>query len=80
MSTLAHGGNEGEARQRAHDAYKAALESDPRGASKDTKDLKTALDAAVARENTAKGTSGQRRYCGGHDCREATVRKLGMRQ
>lgn len=59
---MAHGGNEGEARQRAHDAYKAALESDPRGASEDTKQLKAALDAAAARENEAKGTPGQRRY------------------
>ena len=57
-----HGGNEGAERQAAHDAWKQALKTDPGGKGADTQALKTALDAAVARENTAKGTPGQRRY------------------
>ena len=59
---MPHGGNEGAVRQAAHDAWKQALKSDPGGKGADTQALKTALDAAVARENTAKGTPGQPRY------------------
>ncbi|MBC7764396.1 hypothetical protein H7Y29_01650 [Microbacteriaceae bacterium] len=57
---MAHGGNEGEARQRAHDAFKSAERAGVKG--KDLKTLQAQLDAATARENSAKGTPGQKRY------------------
>lgn len=57
---MAHGGNEGAQRQRAYDQYKQAERTGVKG--KDLADLKAQLDAAVARENSAKGTPGQRRY------------------
>lgn len=59
---MAHGGNAGDARQAAYNNYQNALKSDPKGTNADTKTLKTALDAAVARENAEKDTPGQKRY------------------
>lgn len=57
---MAHGGNEGEARQRAVDALRQAERAGVKG--KDLEDLRAAAKAAEARENSAKGTPGQRRY------------------
>lgn len=59
---MSHGGNEGADRQAAYNDYKNARKSDPKGTGNDTTTLKARLDAAVARENSAKGTPGQRRY------------------
>lgn len=61
-ATMSHGGNEGAARQAAYDAYNNAKKADPKGTNATTRALKADLDAAVARENAAKGTPGQRRY------------------
>lgn len=57
---MAHGGNEGEARQRAVEAVKNAEKAGVKG--KDLDALKAARDAAAARENSAKGTPDQKRW------------------
>jgi hypothetical protein len=53
------GGNQGDARQKAHEQLKAAERAGVKGKDLDT--LKAQYNAAVARENSAKGTPGQRR-------------------
>lgn len=58
--TVAHGGNEGEGRQRAYESLKSAERAGVKG--NDLKTLQAQLDAAAARENSAKGTPGQKRY------------------
>ena len=53
------GGNQGDARQKAHEQLKEAERAGVKGKDLDT--LKAQYNAAVARENSAKGTPGQRR-------------------
>ena len=53
------GGNQGDARQKAHEQLKEAEKAGVEG--KDLDALKVQFNAAAARENSAKGTPGQRR-------------------
>ena len=53
------GGNQGDARQKAHEQLKEAEKAGTKG--KDLDALKVQFNAAEARENSAKGTPGQRR-------------------
>ena len=53
------GGNQGDARQKAHEQLKEAEKAGVEGKDLDT--LKAQYNAAEARENSAKGTPGQRR-------------------
>ena len=53
------GGNQGDARQKAHEQLKEAEKAGVEGKDLDT--LRAEYNAAEARENSAKGTPGQRR-------------------
>lgn len=53
------GGNQGDERQKAHEKLKEAEKTGVKGKDLDT--LRAQYNAAEARENSAKGTPGQRR-------------------